>query len=683
MLVLNLLRKMIGSIKVTQTETEIIVQGVGARTMESDINRVWRTSRIMRHMFTDVSRYSFSIPLFFAPDLIYILQRVMAEPKEFTDVRSLSAIIELLYSNTWLQGTQLDPKPRIKYSRINRLIYKPIDFQADFIKQYDRLTQQYNLKGYMLAATAGSGKTYITLALAEVLNVNKLIIIAPKNAVYRVWEAEVKKLFKREQSYWIVADGERYNKERIIIAHYEVLDKVLRIAKKLRSKQTMIVLDESHNLNGETSQRTNRFLELVEETQATDTIWASGTPIKSLGTELIPFLRSVDPLFTQDVESRFKRIYGSSTGHGNEILETRMGIMSFKVEKHQLGLEVPLIKRLLVTVPTGELYTLNAVRADMRQFISERAQYYAKRRPEDLMLYNEAVSQYEATLSEMSEMLALERYRTSVVRIQQAGGDARRVGELIKESNRFEREMIEPVLSPADKKVFRKVKSLIKYTNLVLVGEALGRVIGRKRIECHMAMVPHIDFKAICGSSTKKTIMFTSFVEALQRAESHLESIKMQPLAVYGSTNKNLSKIIDSFEKDYDANPLLATYQSLSTAVPLVMADTMIMLNAPFRAYIREQAISRINRLGADTQATVYETFLDTGDEPNLSTRAGDILQWSQDQVESIMGIKSPFEIGDTAEGITVASESIDVDLSQPYSEILETHFPLADYLKW
>lgn len=88
----------------------------------------------------------------------------------------------------------------------------------------------------------------------------------------------------------------------------------------------------------------------------------------------------------------------------------------------------------------------------------------------------------------------------------------------------------------------------------------------------------------------------------------------MNPVVVYGKTNNELNKTVGLFEKDIDLNPLVATYQSLSTAVPLVMADTMIMLNAPFRAYIHEQAISRIHRLGADTQTIVWEAYLNTGE---------------------------------------------------------------------
>lgn len=77
----------------------------------------------------------------------------------------------------------------------------------------------------------------------------------------------------------------------------------------------------------------------------------------------------------------------------------------------------------------------------------------------------------------------------------------------------------------------------------------------------------------------------------------------------------------------------------------MTMADVIVMLNAPFRAYIQDQAISRINRLGADTQTYVYMVELDTGNVPNISSRSLDILAWSQQQVAAIVGGDIPFDI--------------------------------------
>ena len=69
------------------------------------------------------------------------------------------------------------------------------------------------------------------------------------------------------------------------------------------------------------------------------------------------------------------------------------------------------------------------------------------------------------------------------------------------------------------------------------------------------------------------------------------------------------------------------------------MADTMVIINPPFRQYIMDQAIARIHRLGADTQTRIYHMNLVTGEEPNICSRTIDIMKWSKEQVDYITGV--------------------------------------------
>lgn len=156
------------------------------------------------------------------------------------------------------------------------------------------------------------------------------------------------------------------------------------------------------------------------------------------------------------------------------------------------------------------------------------------------------------------------------------------------------------------------------------------------RIDAHREMTKAIPFLDICESTQKKTVVFTSFVDVLQDAMSACKEQGLNPILVYGKTSKDVSPIVSKFEQDESINPLIATYNSLSTGVPLVMADTMIMVNAPFRSYIQDQAIARIHRLRQDSQTRVLQCYLDTGNEPNISTRSLDIMTWSQQQVEAM-----------------------------------------------
>lgn len=651
------IRRILGNIKVVQTDKEIVITGLPADVIQYDISKIWKTSRINAHMFSQVSKSSLSFPLFFATDVYYMLDMMTQSRSRRTNIRTLRKLMALLLSETWLQDTQLTPSPRVDLSKIKNMIYTPKDYQQQFLETYDELTQQYQLRGYLLSASAGSGKTYQSLVLAECLGSDLIVVICPKNAIDRVWRNEVNTLYKKPPTYWVYTDGKPYKGERVVIAHYEAIRHVLNMVGRFKSKTPMVVLDESHNMNESGSARTQLFIELCEGIGARDVIWASGTPIKAMGGEAIPLLTTIDPFFTEDVKGRFKRIYGRDGNRGVDILRHRMGLISYKVEKHQLGLEKPVMKSMPVTIPNGKEYTLNAIRKDMKEFITDRFKYYKSREKEDTLFYKRCVDIRKSQAVSGLDKMEHADYERDVKAIRASGGDARQVGEAIVRSNQYEKHKVLPGLPKEMRAQFKDVKSIYKYLNLKIQGEALGRILGRKRIDCHVDMVPYIDFKGVCNSTVKKTVVFTSFVDALEATQRHLTGEGMNPVAVYGKTNSELARSVNLFGSQEDLNPLIATYQSLSTAVPLVMADTMVMINSPFRAYIHEQAVSRIHRLGADTQTVVWEAHLDTGDEPNISTRSGDILEWSQKQVEAILGLKSPYIIENADDGVTISAE--------------------------
>ena len=133
-----------------------------------------------------------------------------------------------------------------------------------------------------------------------------------------------------------------------------------------------------------------------------------------------------------------------------------------------------------------------------------------------------------------------------------------------------------------------------------------------------------------------------------------------QPLKVYGDTNSELPAIVKTYREVVDANPLVATYQSLSSAVPLTNANTVVFLNSPFRYHEQEQAISRCARLGQDTQVYGIRFFLDTDGIPNISTRSEDIFEWSKMQVNQILGTDIP-------EDNNLGLESLSIYLPKDY----------------
>lgn len=642
-------RRLVGAITVKETKTEIIISGIDARSLERDITKHWKTSRITANMFTSVSRTELRLPKFFAPDFLYILEAVRGYRSRYMSIKALAAIREALYESTFL-GKAMAPiekgaPGRLDFTKLNNLTFSPKEYQMEYFKDYTYRLDKWDLRGDLINAAAGTGKTYMCMALAEMLNAEIIVVFCEKRAVELVWEDSIAEMYKEKQTVWTTTDKEAYNGQRILVVHYAQLAQFLDLVREgtFKGKNVVTALDECHNMNDPKSLQTQLYLACIRLLDSDNNLLASGTPVKALGTELITLMTVISRDFTPAVEERFRGMWGKEAAKGLDIIRHRMGFVSYLVEKKELDLQPPIMKPYPIKVPNGDMFTLPAIKVDMEKFIKERVVYYKARRPQDDAYWAKCIKLHEATIKTDAQKKQYGEY-LRCLKIVMKNPDPRYVGEEIKFTNKYEKEVFGPSLPSSMIHDFRNTKSIIKYTVLKIQGECLGRVLGGKRIECHVAMVPHIDWVGVVESTEKKTIVFTSFVEALEASENYVTKMGMQPLAVYGKTSNELTSIVGKFDKQKELNPLLATYASLATAVRLTMADTMLLINSPFRSYILEQAVSRIYRLGQDSQCIVYQAALDTGDVPNISTRSADILAWSQAQVELITGVKSPFE---------------------------------------
>lgn len=504
--------------------------------------------------------------------------------------------------------------------------------------------------------------TFMGTALAEMLAGELIVIIVPKETLELVWIPSIDEMYRTKQTVWDSRVVREYNRQRFVICHYEALGKLLEQFKAnpkyYQGKEIVTIVDECHNLNDIKSQRTQTYLELVRLLNSDNNILSSGTPVKAMGVELITMLRVVDPLFTPNVERAFRAMYGHTASKGLDIIKFRMGLVSYRIEKTVLELEKPLLHEHPIKIPNGKDYTLPAIKEVMREYIKERLEYYKRRKSEDESFWREVLNIHSNALQGSRERDLFKEYMRCLKLVIACTGNYGTVKDEIRFTNLYEKRNIEPTLPRTHIKRFRDVKSVIKYVDLKIQGECLGNVLGRKRIECHVDMAPYVDWVGIIESTTKKTIVFTSFVEALTASGAHLAKIGLKPLTVYGANKNEMVSTVSRFEKDLKANPLLATYASLSTGVRLVMADTIILLNSPFRQYILDQAVARAYRKGQDSRVIVYKVTLDTGDIPNISTRSDDILQWSAEQVAAMLGIQNTLE-----QAAVIATEDFKYDM--------------------
>lgn len=632
------LRRMTGLIKVEEKNGIIEVSGVPADLITRDISSIWRTGRVNTHMFKRVGKSGFSFPSFFAVEVAYLLRGILKERGTYTRNNALRAIIEDLEKYTWLYSTLVEQPNIVDFSKLNRMNRRALPTQLQFLEIYNKIVPAYGLKGFILSAAPGSGKTFTNLLLGVCLDIEYHIVVSPKNAVYDVWKREILD-WVRGSTVWVESEGKPYRGEKYLVCHYETLPTLAEIAlKELSGKRVMVTLDESHNLNEISSLRTRLFIDMCRGLKAEHVIWSSGTPLKALGYEVIPILRTIDPLFTSDAEERFRNIFGRSAPRGLDILKNRIGLLSFTVTKEQVRPEKPSEKTIAVKIPTGNRYTTDFVREQMRIYINQRMEFYAPQMKEHVRFYEECVQYVGDRLRSPAEKKAHETYKQYIAIIRK-GFDSYTMGPLAKYCNDYEENVIQPMLlDKFTRDRFKGTRSVVKYLTLKVMGEALGNILGKARVECHVDMADSIDFASIIEASASKTVIFTSYVAVLEKTEKKLRELGYDPIVVYGKTNKDLNDLLEKFKTDPLANPILATYKSLSTAIPLVSASSTIFIDQPFRDYIKKQAEARTDRLGQTMPVSFFNCLLDTGKESNISTRSNDILEWSKAQVEAILG---------------------------------------------
>jgi len=635
------------------------------------IEHTWGTSKITTHLFRKASFGRLMVHKFFLIDLVYILNNVKFKGGYGFGERVKTKLLDVIYEKTWFKSTLNNTTINYNEKLLQKLNGSPLPHSDMFFNQYINLTAKYKLNGYVLGSPPGTGKTYMNLALGVLLDVDVHICVVPGNAVDLVWATEIKKWIKAPKRIWTSTSGlpitSGYD---YYILHYEYLSKFITGVKSFAKymRNPMISLDESHNFNEMTAQRTVDFIHLCKLVPTKHVIWSSGTPIKAMGREVIPMLKTIDPLFDNKAEEMFAKIYAGNKTQALDILAERMGLVLFSVDKKEVVNNEKEITDILVKIPNSDEYTLDAVKVKMLAFVTERTEYYKSNLSKFEGRYHALIEQYEKTIrSDAKEFKNLKTYVDYIKIIRKTSVNMLyTIREVVSYCNLYEKK-IARVLGGEDAKEFKDVKTIYKYLVLKIKGEALGRVVSRLRIDCALDMIPYIGLEDYIKASEKKSVIFTDYVEAVDKTRDYLTHIGFKPLVVYGKTNNELTSIVSAFDKDEAYNPLIATYKSLSTAVPLTMANSIIMLNAPFRSYILNQAVSRVDRKGQDSIVRQYTCVLDTDGIPNISSRNLDIMKWSEEQVAMILGIDiNTDSIEPVTDEVSVAIEGIDFyDLSQ------------------
>lgn len=608
-----------------------------------DIEKKYKNSKIKNlvelksSMFSVIVGQSVRIHKFFIPELLYILQSISGSD-------SYKRIIFSIQNFTWYKNVivyQNNPNnipiktDLIQISKQMKVELK--SYQKDFILEYNKKII-YNLRGYLLAFEQGLGKTLTALALMTSLKKKRVIIICPKSTLFNVWVNHIKFFYKSDKTIWYpgMPQNKKYD---FYITNYESMNKLPISRISTSGDDIGIIVDESHNFLHVDSNRTKNLINLSNYFSCNDILLMSGTPLKSIGSEMIPILTILDRKFDSEAKDIFIKSLGLTTTDGIQILRNRLGLMMHRKLKSDVLTLPPkqeIVKK--VKIPDGNKYTLDNVKILILEFINKRKKYYSENKKKYINDFNECISYLDNILKDDKDWLTYKSYIEYLSKFNepQQGNDSYK--EIIKWTVSYEKNVLYKLLPSDLKKKFIESKSVIKYVWMKIMGEVIGNLLIKLRSDMTSNIIKYSGLDNIIKTAIKKTLIFTSYVECVEKCEDYCRQSGLNPLSIYGKTSGRLESIISQFKENEDINPLIASIQTLSTGVTLTEANTIVFLNKPWRYSEYSQASDRVHRIGQDTEVFIYTILLDTGNKPNLSTRMEDIMSWSQDMFEGIVG---------------------------------------------
>lgn len=624
----------------------------------------------MKKLFVSISNNVITIDSFFLIELREILKEVLEKQNKFTysvNVKTVNNLLKELEKNTWLN---YDVEHSFKLDRQHMkevLKVDPKDFQEPVYADYEYKKNVLNNRGLLLDMGTGTGKTYTSISVMVGSKVDIQIYIVMNKNLDTVWyntlgnnsdgffkdKIDSKDILTSEE----YSNTKRYNGERILLFHYEALEKLIDIVSTIKDKTIGIVVDEVHNFTSQ-SNRYENLLELCLTTKSENIILMSGTPIKGSSLEFIPYLEILAKGFNRKVKKRYKELYSSPNYILKRSMQARYQSTSTKIKKEVLELPDVEYRTIDVTLINGKYYTLTNVKKLMKAYLENRM----KEIEDNIDTYHDAYSKLISKAVELNPNAKWDEYYRNFEKIKKIYKDNQLMFnlDLMKSINEFEKLNVLNFLSPEEKVTFKECTIILKYPLLKVRGEVLGNVVLRMRIECHKEMASVINYENIINSSLGKTIIVSGYIDIVQEAENKVKEAGFKPIGIYGKETKNISSHIDKFINVEDVNPLVGTYPSIGTGHHLVVANIILLLDLPFRTYLLDQVIARANRMGQTRQVYAIYTKLLTDDEYNLNSRNIDILKWTREAIEEITGhpvVGMDFEMGQNLD--TVGNENL------------------------
>lgn len=585
--------------------------------------------------------HELTIPLYFALEIHNIFMNL----GEFYNLNFYKEIARNIYKKTWVSNFENKSEiPRLNTGILNNIFnskYKLKDYQKTFIEEYNNFKYIYDLDGYILCFEQGLGKTLTSIALAELLGKDQIIIVCP-NSLKENWVNEIESYYKiyNDNRSRLVNDVYAHGvskftsakNPKFIIVNQDVIDKIYNVAKK--DKDSIIIVDEIHNFRNIDSIRSKMLIKLKEIIDCKDNLLMSGTPIKAEATEIIPMLRMIDPYFTEELALIYKKAFNNNSIQVADVVKSRFSRIIYRKTKDEvLDLPNKNISNLELPCRNSQKYLISEVKAEISKEIKNQIESRKDSVERYKLIFESMVLDYStAPMKETKDYL---KYIANIGS-EYVDEDEADYQDLV--YKKFLNDYVYPnILDKSERTKFDEARTNYVYFKQSCIGKAIGKILPPANTSCYIDIFNDNlgTFINYIRSSTKKTVIFTPFLEVANHINETLNKKGIGSVKIIGATNDRMD-IINSFKNDDTIDVLVATVQTLSTGVTLTEADQMFFFGVPYRKADFDQACDRIHRIGQTKDVSIYVVLLKTT-QNNITNRINDIMLKSGESSNSLI----------------------------------------------
>ena len=564
------------SLTLTKVDHFIKIGPLNYKSLKQAISK--RLTPTLLNAFTEIERHRKY--LFFHADYIIFDQFFALDFYIIFSKLGNKEAANLIKEHTWVYKLFHYQALPMDYTQVEKVGIKLFDYQKNVLKKYSKVVPALDLRGQFLALEQGLGKTYTSIAIQLARKKDKVLVVCPKSLVDQ-WIDTLSKLNLKVCAYTPTSDCKWF------VTNYE------RLANRPESfltGNTGVIIDEVHFLRNITTIRAQKMIELIlNHKNLSDILLLTGTPIISNSMEYISYLIMLDPYATIPLLRLWIKIYIKDPKALTLLAKYRFTYYFTRIKKAEvLKLPPKTIKTINVTVPHIKKYELSTILEDVnRQFEKNKNKYLKDFERQKKMVFNKLKEQL--TREEYKEFLRVyERNIPEAVNLILND----KTLNLTQEDRTFLREL--PV---KERNFFLSI-----YLSLLM------KTISARRIEIIQEIIKH-NHSLFCKiiNQSSKTIIFSSLITALQDSLKTLSNYcKFKYEFIDGTIPQTARTLnIKRFIED-DQIRVLGMSSVGSVGLNLIVADTLIVLNSPWREAELEQIEDRIHRIGQVRPVKIY-----------------------------------------------------------------------------